>query len=284
MFKNMQKKFRNILLIGMPGSGKSTFGKAYAIHSGRYFLDFDHYLEYVTKKKIPDIFEKEGEEGFRHLEDMILRKLEKKHNYVIAMGGGTLCSERNFEFARRLGLIVYLETPLEILAQRIEGDRLNKINPRPLFSRLETKDSLMQKLTELWDERKEFYERSYIHLNTEFSSQDNLKLQLGLYEKKTIEREKFKEKQASLFGGSRSFSQRRDPSSRESQRPVSQEKPSGEEQTSSSAREPRFQSARENAPRGPRRPDQERASGDRRRNGDRRQGYRGPSTPQSKGD
>lgn len=197
--RDMQKKFRNILLTGMPGSGKSTFGKAYALYSGRYFLDFDRFFETVTKKKIIDVFEKEGEEAFRNMEEMVLKKLEKKHNFVIAMGGGTLCSDANFEYARRLGLIVYLETPLEVLSKRIFNDRTYKINNRPMFAQCVTENDIQTKLNELWEKRKEFYEKAYIHLNTEFSSQDNLKLQLGLYEKKSTEREIYKEKANQKF-------------------------------------------------------------------------------------
>lgn len=197
--KDMPKRFKNIILTGMPGSGKSTFGKTYAIYSGRYFLDFDQYLEMVTKKKIGDIFQKEGEEGFRALEETILKKLEKKHNYVIAMGGGTLCSENSFEFARRLGLIVFLETPLEVLTKRILSDNLNKLKPRPLFQGSATPEQIQDKVNSLWETRESFYNKAYIHLNTEFSSIDNLKLQLGLYEKKNAQREQFREKNQQKF-------------------------------------------------------------------------------------
>ena len=192
--RDMQKKFKNIILTGMPGSGKSTFGKSYAIYSGRYFLDFDKYFEMVTRKKIVDIFKSEGEEAFRALEDNVLRKLEKKHNYVIAMGGGTLCNEANFEVGRRLGLIVYLQAASETLAKRILLDKEHKMNPRPLFEEEKTEAELLGKINSIWDMRKDFYEKAYIHLNTDFGSSDNLKLQLGLYEKKTVERELYKEK------------------------------------------------------------------------------------------
>ncbi|MES2615881.1 MAG: shikimate kinase [Bdellovibrionota bacterium] len=201
--KDMPKRFRNIILTGMPGSGKSTFGKIYAIYSGRYFLDFDKYFEIVTKKKIAEFYQKEGEEAFRAQEDLVLRKLDKKHNYVIAMGGGTVCTESNFEYARRLGLIVFLDTPLEVLAKRIVNDNTTKLL-RPMFSSLNSQEEILAKLKELWDARKEAYERGYIHLNTEFGSLDNLKLQLGLYEKKNAEREQYKEKNPHKF--QRSFS------------------------------------------------------------------------------
>lgn len=197
--KDMPKRFRNIILIGMPGSGKSTFGKTYSIYSGRYFLDFDKYFEVVTKRKAADIFQKEGEEVFRTMEENVLKKLEKKHNYVISMGGGTLCTENNFEFARRLGLIVFLDTPTEVLAKRIYNDKVNKINNRPMFSTLNSQEEILTRVNELWNARKESYEKAYIHLNTEFGSIDNLKLQLGLYEKKSAQREQFKEKNPHKF-------------------------------------------------------------------------------------
>ena len=192
--KNQYKKFRNIILTGMPASGKSTFGKTYAVHSGRYFLDFDRYFEFITKKKIADIFANEGEESFRIQEEFVLKKLEKKHNYVIAMGGGTLCSENNFEFARKLGLIVFLETPTEILSKRILHDKIDKNLPRPLFSNMKTLSEIEDSVKGLWELRKSFYEKAYIHLNTAFSSTDNLKLQLGLYEKKSSERDIHRER------------------------------------------------------------------------------------------
>ena len=63
-----------------------------------------------------------------------------------------------------------------------------------MFASLATHEEVQEKVNQLWDLRKEFYEKAYIHLNTEFSSLDNLKLQLGLYEKKSAERELYKEK------------------------------------------------------------------------------------------
>jgi shikimate kinase len=202
--RDMPKKFKNIILTGMPGSGKTTFGKLYAIYTGRYFLDFDKYFEFITKKKIKDVFENEGEEAFRATEEIILRKLEKKHNYVIAMGGGTLCVDSNFEFARRLGLIIFLETPLEVLAKRILSQKIHKQVLRPMFENLETYEDILEKLKILWQDRQTFYEKAYIHLNTEFSSLDNLKLQLGLYEKKSVERDTHKEKHGNKFRGKNS--------------------------------------------------------------------------------
>lgn len=194
MIKDMPKRFRNILLTGMPGSGKSCFGRVYALYSGRYFLDFDKYVELITKRKIADIFQQDGEQAYREIESSVLRRLEKKHNYVIALGGGTLASEAIFDFARRLGLIVWIHASAPTLTQRILAAQQNKATARPAFEGLNTPEAVLQKVTELWESRHTVYEQAYIHLNSDFSSIDNLKLQLGLYEKKNIERTQNKDR------------------------------------------------------------------------------------------
>ena len=68
-----------------------------------------------------------------------------------------------------------------------------------MFADFNTQEEIQTKVNTLWESRKDFYEKAYIHLNTEFSSIDNLKLQLGLYEKKSAERELYKEKNPHKF-------------------------------------------------------------------------------------
>ncbi len=189
--KEASKRFRNIILVGMPASGKSTFGKSYAAFSNRYFLDFDKYFEFTTKKKISEVFAKEGEESFRAMESKVLRRLEKKHNHVIAMGGGTLLSEENFDFARKLGLIVLITACDETLASRIWNEQNLKKPQRPLFIECHTYQETLTKVKSLFEQRKDSYEKAYIHLNSDFGSIDNLKLQLGFYEQKSAQKEQF---------------------------------------------------------------------------------------------
>src|SRR5688500_10313314 len=100
------RRFNNIILIGMPAVGKSTFGQTYAHFSKRTFIDFDRYLENIAGKSIPKIFAEQGEDAFRTLEERCLKKLERRQNCTIAMGGGTLCSHQNIAVAKSLGLIV----------------------------------------------------------------------------------------------------------------------------------------------------------------------------------
>lgn len=185
MTKYWAKRFKNIILTGMPGAGKSAFGKIYALHSERFFLDFDAYVENITKKTIPQIFIEEGEEGFRTLEEKILHKLERRHNFVIAMGGGTLQKPECIQFARRLGLIVFLDTPIEKLSNRIWNEK----EKRPLFKECQTYEQLTQKLEELRQARMSAYEESDVIIKTEFNTLDTLTLHLANIEKRAGNRE-----------------------------------------------------------------------------------------------
>lgn len=189
MSKYWARRFKNVLITGLPASGKSSFARAYAHHSGRNFLDFDALLEHHARKSIAEIFAQDGEEGFRRFEDKILRRIGRYHNYVIALGGGTLNSDDNLQFARKLGLIVFLQTPIANIVQRIERDKqMPKARVRPLFASLATPELVAEKVQELWEIRQPFYEEADVILNTEFSTNDTLKLQLGLVERKSNNR------------------------------------------------------------------------------------------------
>ncbi len=185
MTKYWAKKFRNIILTGMPASGKSLFGKIYAQHSERFFLDFDSFIESTTKRTIQQIFAQDGEEGFRSLEEKVLLKLERRHNFVIAMGGGTLLKPESIAFARKLGLIVMLELELNEIAKRIFSQK----ETRPLFSHCQTVEDVQQLVNNLYINRKEAYEQADVVINATYNTLDTLKLQLALIEKRANNRE-----------------------------------------------------------------------------------------------
>ena len=185
MTKYWAKRFRNIILTGMPGSGKTLFGKIYAQHSERFFLDFDQFIESITKKTIPKIFEQEGEEGFRALEDKILLKLERRHNFVIAMGGGTLTKHENIDFARKLGLIVHLDLATNEIANRIFAQK----ETRPMFSKCNSVEETLVLVNELLQKRKSAYEQADVIIDTTYNTMDSLKLHLALIERRAGNRE-----------------------------------------------------------------------------------------------
>ena len=113
----------NIYLVGPMGAGKTTVGRHLAELLNREFLDSDHEIERKTGATIPWIFEKEGEQGFRHRESLVIDDLTSKNNLVIATGGGAVTQVVNREYLKARGIVIYLYTPVEIQLQRTYRDK-----------------------------------------------------------------------------------------------------------------------------------------------------------------
>ncbi len=113
----MQSSLENIVLIGMPGCGKSTAGKLAAKQLGREFFDIDKLIVERCGKQIPDIFAEHGEEYFRDIESKITKELSAKGGVVIACGGGTVLREENRAALHQNGKIFYIKRDLEKLAK-----------------------------------------------------------------------------------------------------------------------------------------------------------------------
>ncbi len=101
----------NIVLIGMPGCGKSTLGRLLADALGKKFLDTDEELVREAGKSIPDIFKTDGEAAFRRLETETLARLTKETGAVIATGGGVVTRPENEVLLRQNGRVIFLDTP-----------------------------------------------------------------------------------------------------------------------------------------------------------------------------
>ena len=115
VYREISAQVTNIVLIGMPGSGKSTVGRAVAEALGRDFCDADTEIERCAGKTIPEIFAQEGESAFRDWEHQVLADLGKRSGVVIAAGGGAVCFERNLPALRQNGRIYCLKRPIEDL-------------------------------------------------------------------------------------------------------------------------------------------------------------------------
>jgi len=111
----MVRSMENIVLIGMPGCGKTTVGKALAEKLGKQFVDADDELVKTFKKTIPKIFAQEGEAGFRKKETQILAELGKRSGLVIATGGGCVTQEENYPLLHQNGTIFWLQRELDQL-------------------------------------------------------------------------------------------------------------------------------------------------------------------------
>ena len=135
----------NIILIGMPGSGKTSIAKEY---SGKV-IDTDELIE-REYGCISEIFASYGEEYFRDIESEIIKRVCNEDGCLISTGGGSILREENVLNFKKRGLVVYLRTPLETLLKRLERD-----NSRPLL-----KGDARSKTIELYNKRTPIYERA----------------------------------------------------------------------------------------------------------------------------
>lgn len=115
--------YKNIILIGPMGSGKTTIGRQLAKTLHMEFADSDHEIERRTGAGIPLIFELEGEEGFRRREAQVIAELCTRDNLVLATGGGAILREENRRRLRAGGTVVYLHATVETQFQRTRKSR-----------------------------------------------------------------------------------------------------------------------------------------------------------------
>lgn len=115
VLKQLKNDTENIILIGMPGCGKSALGRALAEKLGKPFVDADQEIIRQAGKSIPDIFAQEGEVGFRKRETEVLRRLGSMSGQVIATGGGCVTREENKDLLRQNGKLIWVQRPVAVL-------------------------------------------------------------------------------------------------------------------------------------------------------------------------
>lgn len=113
--RKLQQQMQNIVLVGMPGSGKSTVGKLLAEELGKEFVDADTEIEKAAGISIPAIFANFGEEHFRRLETSVLAQLGKQSGLVIATGGGCVTRQENYLHLHQNGILIWLQRETSIL-------------------------------------------------------------------------------------------------------------------------------------------------------------------------
>ena len=136
IFSDVLSSKKNIVLTGMPGSGKSTIGKAVAEKTGREFIDTDEEIKKEIGMEISDYFESFGERAFRDKETEIIKKISALSGVVIATGGGAVLREENVLALKMNGTLYYMDRPLE---------QLIPTSDRPLAS---TKEAIIKRYDE----------------------------------------------------------------------------------------------------------------------------------------
>lgn len=127
IYREIYSKKQNIVLVGMPSSGKTTIGKYISEVYGYDFEDTDDMIVRAHNMSIPEIFEKYGEETFRRWETECVREVSQRCGCVIATGGGAILREENVDCLRQNGKLYFVDRPLELLmpttSRPLSGDR-----------------------------------------------------------------------------------------------------------------------------------------------------------------
>ena len=159
-----------IFLIGFMGSGKTHWGKLLSIKLQLPFHDLDTVITEIEKRSVADIFAEQGEEYFRYKEKETLESIVKEEeSFILSCGGGTPCFFNNIEYMKKNGKVVWLNTSIDVLKERLLKERMS----RPLIREIddaELKRYIVRKLSE----RKMYYEQADLMVNEESISLENL--------------------------------------------------------------------------------------------------------------
>lgn len=146
----------SFFLVGFMGTGKSYWSKIWAEKYGLASYDLDTIIETAFGMTIEEIFEKEGEEKFREIETLNLKKFENKHGFFMACGGGTPCFFDNLNWMKNAGTVIYLKASPEFILNRVMDEK----EKRPLLKTVNTAELLFF-IEKKLGERKKFYEEAH---------------------------------------------------------------------------------------------------------------------------
>ncbi|MBI4534609.1 MAG: shikimate kinase [Candidatus Melainabacteria bacterium] len=172
-----------IILIGLPGCGKTTCGKLLANYLGWDFLDTDQTIEQETGSTIAQIFQEAGEAYFRKLESELLDELLDQNlapdnhiqiRYVIAAGGGMPVAQDNMAKLQKLGKVIFLMACTSCLAKRLQGQTHRPLLPSSSGADTKGLSEIAKCLDKLLQERRKTYEQAHFKIETTNLSQDEV--------------------------------------------------------------------------------------------------------------
>jgi shikimate kinase len=161
-----------IFLIGFMGSGKTHWGRLLSKKLGLAFYDLDSVIVDQEKRTVADIFSERGEEHFRYLEQEKLERIVKEQEgFILSCGGGTPCFFNNIEFMKKNGKVIWLNTSIEVLKQRLARDKKS----RPLLRGVgDADDDLSRYILKKLSERRMYYQQADVTVNEESVTLDEL--------------------------------------------------------------------------------------------------------------
>ena len=149
-------KDKNLFLIGMMGSWKSTVGRKLAEVLDMEFVDTDDVIEEMTEIKVAEIFKEFGEERFRKMEMAFFIEKAKQHGQIFSTGGGIVLEKQNRNVLQNHGICFLLDATPKTLSERIHNT-----TKRPLLT---DSDNLEGRLQTIWQDRSAFYTDSAHHV------------------------------------------------------------------------------------------------------------------------
>ena len=140
------------------GTGKTSVGKVLSKRLNRLVIDVDRYIEEGQKRKIREIFERDGEVSFRQLEKKAIEEITQKDNLVITTGGGAVLDPENLERLKSSGWVICLSAAFDTIYKRVKGSR-----NRPLLNHRDVAGEV-ERLLIL---RKPYYEKADMEFKTD---------------------------------------------------------------------------------------------------------------------
>jgi shikimate kinase len=160
-----------IFLIGFMGSGKTHWGRRLSAKLNLPFYDLDSVIAEQEKKSVADIFADKGEEHFRYLEKETLERISgEQESFILSCGGGTPCFFNNIEFMKKSGKVIWLNTSIDMLTQRLHKER----QTRPLISDVVTDEDLRRYIVKKLSERRMYYQQADVTVSEETTNLDEL--------------------------------------------------------------------------------------------------------------
>lgn len=152
-----------IFLIGFMGSGKTHWGRLLSAKLSLPFRDLDTVIVEREKKSVSEIFAEKGEEYFRYQEKQTLEEIvTEEESFILSCGGGTPCFFNNIEFMKKNGKVIWLNTSIDALKERLLKERVS----RPLIREIDDEE-LRRYIVRKLSERRMYYQQSDVTVNEE---------------------------------------------------------------------------------------------------------------------